>query len=248
MKQPLVRIASLCKAYRSGAHTVEALRGVTLGIHRGEFLAIMGPSGSGKSTLLTTIGLLATPDGGRYELEGRDTAGLGDDERSLLRRRKIGLVFQNFNLMARNTALENVELPLIYDGVGRLERRRRAASALDLVGLAERQHHWPQQLSGGEQQRVAIARALVSDPLMILADEPTGALDSAARLQVMAFFQALNEAGRTIAMVTHDPEIARFAARVVWMKDGRVVRDEGVHRRSAAIPKARNAGIGTAYP
>ena len=237
MDCPLVRIADLCKAYPLGGSTVEALRGVTLDVARGEFVAVMGPSGSGKSTLLTTIGLLATPSKGLYELEGRDAAHLDDDTRALLRRRKIGMVFQSFNLLARNTAVENVELPLIYEGVGRHERRRRATAALELVGLAARRHHWPQQLSGGEQQRVAIARALVNDPLLILADEPTGALDSTARLQIMAFLQGLNDAGRTIVMVTHDPEIARFAARLVWMKDGRAVRDERVVGRSGAIAK-----------
>jgi putative ABC transport system ATP-binding protein len=197
----------------------------------------MGSSGSGKSTLLTIIGLLASPGQGRYELEGRDVVHLGDDERALLRRSKIGLVFQSFNLLARNTALENVELPLVYEGVERAERRRRATAALDLVGLAERLDHWPQQLSGGEQQRVAIARALINDPLLILADEPTGALDSKARLQIMAFLQGLNEAGRTIVVVTHDPEIARFAARIVWMNDGKTLRDERVLGRSGAIDK-----------
>ena len=235
MDQPLVRITALRKAYSLGRNTVEALREVTLDIARGEFLAVMGPSGSGKSTLLTVIGLLATASKGRYELKGLNVAHLGDDDRASLRRRSIGLVFQSFNLLARNTAIENVELPLVYEGVGHLERRRRARAALDLVGLADRQGHWPQQLSGGEQQRVAIARALVNDPLLILADEPTGALDSAARLQIMAFFQTLNEAGRTIVIVTHDREIARFAKRVVWMKDGRVVRDEGVPQRGRQL-------------
>jgi putative ABC transport system ATP-binding protein len=223
---------------------VQALREVTLNIARGEFLAVMGPSGSGKSTLLTVIGLLARPSEGSYELEGRDVAHLDDDDRARLRRGKIGFVFQSFNLLSRNTAVENVELPLIYQGVGRLERRRRAMAALDLVGLAERHSHWPQQLSGGEQQRVAIARALVNDPVLILADEPTGALDSTTRLQIMAFFQALNEANRTIVLVTHDPDIARFAARAVWIKDGMVERDHPVVQRSRAIgdPKFRKPG------
>jgi putative ABC transport system ATP-binding protein len=232
--QPLVRVVALCRAYRLGGNTVEALRGVTLDIARGEFLAVMGPSGSGKSTLLTLLGLLTRPTGGRYELDGRDVAHLDDDERSLLRRRNIGLVFQTFNRLARSTAVENVELPLFYEGLGYRERRRRAAAALSEVGLAERRDHWPQQLSGGEQQRVAIARALVNDPLLILADEPTGALDSATRLQIMGLFQALNAAGRTIVLVTHDPEIARFAARTVWIRDGKVERDENVTQRLGA--------------
>ena len=242
----MVCIAALRKSYPLGGNTVQALRWVTLDIARGEFLAIMGPSGSGKSTLLTLLGLLATPCAGRYELAGQDVVSIGDDDRALLRRRKIGFVFQNFNLLTRNTALENIELPLIYEGVGRLERRHRAMAALDLVGLTERKNHWPQQLSGGEQQRVAIARALVNDPLLILADEPTGALDSTARLQIMAFFQALNEAGRTIVLVTHDPDIARFAERVVWMTDGRVVRDEHVLQRSGAIAKLSEIRRGSA--
>ena len=244
MTQPLVRTIGLRKDYVLAGATVTALRSVTLDIASGEFTAIMGPSGSGKTTLLHLLGLLARPSDGRYEFEGEDVSQLDDDTCARTRRRKIGLVFQSFNLLPRSTALENVELPLIYGGIRRGERRRRSMSALDMVGLSGRQGHWPQQLSGGEQQRVAIARALVGDPSLILADEPTGALDSATRLEIMTFFQALNEAGRTIVLVTHDPEIARFAQRIVWIRDGEIRRDARFDRTVAIeeLLKARNEG------
>jgi putative ABC transport system ATP-binding protein len=205
---------------------VRALRGVTLEIHEGEFVAVMGPSGSGKSTLMSLLGLLDRPTSGCHLLDARDVSGLDADTAARLRNRAIGFVFQTFNLLARSTALENVELPLIYAGVPRKERRRLATEALQRVGLDERMSHWPRQLSGGEQQRVAIARALVGDPRLILADEPTGALDSRTGLEILAFLQSLNRAGRTIVMVTHDAAVARHAARIVSMQDGRVIGDE----------------------
>ena len=197
---------------------MHALRGVSLELHPGDFVAVVGPSGSGKSTLMNLLGLLDRPTEGSYFLAGQDVLELDPDQRAAVRNRRIGFVFQTFNLLARSTALENVELPLVYAGVARRERRRRAEAALASVGLADRRHHWPSQLSGGEQQRVAIARALVNDPLLILADEPTGALDSRTSLEILAHLQALNDAGRTIVLVTHDPTVARHAKRC---RDGR---------------------------
>ena len=208
--------------------TVHALRGIDLELDPGAFIAVVGPSGSGKSTLMNVLGLLDQPTEGSYSLAGQDVLRLSPDRRAQVRNQRIGFVFQSFNLLARSTAFENVELPLVYAGVGRRERRRRAESALESVGLADRRDHWPSQLSGGEQQRVAIARALVNDPLLILADEPTGALDSRTSLEILAHLQTLNEAGRTIAIVTHDPTVARHARRVITMSDGRAVREEPV--------------------
>jgi putative ABC transport system ATP-binding protein len=229
MAEPLlIRTIDLTKDYRIGGTVVRALQGVGLSVRRGEFVAVMGPSGSGKSTLMNLLGCLDRPTAGRYVLDGEDVSRLDADARAAVRNRKIGFVFQTFNLLARSTAIENVELPLIYGGVVRAERRRRAAAALASVGLGHRRDHRPRQLSGGEQQRVAIARALVNDPLLLLADEPTGALDSRTGLVILAIFQALNRAGRTIVLVTHDPAVARHARRIVAMHDGRVVRDEPV--------------------
>jgi putative ABC transport system ATP-binding protein len=223
---PLIRVVDLTRDYRSGDAVVRALRGITLEIHEGEFVAVMGPSGSGKSTLMSLFGLLDRPTSGGHQLDGRDVGGLDADAAARLRNREIGFVFQTFNLLARSTALENVELPLIYAGVAKKERQRRATEALQRVGLGDRMNHWPRQLSGGEQQRVAIARALVGDPRLVLADEPTGALDSRTGLEILAFLQSLNRAGRTIVMVTHNATVARYAARIVSMQDGRVVGDE----------------------
>jgi putative ABC transport system ATP-binding protein len=197
-----------------------------MNIQCGEFVAIMGPSGSGKSTLINLLGLLDRPTHGCYLFEGRDMSRLHHDDRAMYRSRKIGFVFQNFSLLGRNTALENVELPLIYAGIPKGERLKRATVALDKVGLGERKGHWPAQLSGGEQQRVAIARALANDPVLILADEPTGALDSATGLEILASLQSLNEHGRTVIVVTHDPIVARHAKRIITMRDGRAIRDE----------------------
>jgi putative ABC transport system ATP-binding protein len=228
---PLVRALGLRKEHRMALTTVHALRGISLELDRGDFVAIVGPSGSGKSTLMNLLGLLDRPTEGRYFLAGQDVLELNPDQRAQVRNQRIGFVFQTFNLLARSTALENVELPLVYAGVARRERRRRAEAALASVGLRDRRDHWPGQLSGGEQQRVAIARALVNDPLLVLADEPTGALDSRTSLEVLAHLQALNEAGRTIVLVTHDPAVARHTRRVMVMRDGRAVREHVVPER-----------------
>jgi putative ABC transport system ATP-binding protein len=225
---PLIRAIGLRKEHRMAQSTVHALRGVSLELHRSAFVAVVGPSGSGKSTLMNLLGLLDRPTAGSYFLAGQDILELTPDQRAHVRNRRIGFVFQTFNLLARSTAFENVELPLVYAGVARRERRRRAEAALASVGLGDRRDHWPSQLSGGEQQRVAIARALVNDPLLILADEPTGALDSRTSLEILAHLQALNEAGRTIVLVTHDPTVARHSSRVVTMRDGRTLREEMV--------------------
>jgi putative ABC transport system ATP-binding protein len=222
---PLVRIERLGKTYIAGVAPVPALDGATLDIAAGEFVAIMGPSGSGKSTLMNLLGLLDRASAGRYWLDGEDVGGLGPDHRARLRNAKLGFVFQSFNLLARSTALENVELPLLYAAGAAAERRRRAGAALDAVGLAHRRAHWPYQLSGGEQQRVAIARAIVNEPRLILADEPTGALDSRTGLMILALFQELNRAGRTVVLVTHDAHISRHAGRVVTLHDGRLLTD-----------------------
>jgi putative ABC transport system ATP-binding protein len=225
---------------------VHALRDISLELHRGDFVAIVGPSGSGKSTLMHVLGLLDRPTEGCYFLAGQNVLELAPDQRAQVRNQQIGFVFQSFNLLARSTARENVELPLIYAGVARRERRRRAEAALESVGLRDRRDHWPSQLSGGEQQRVAIARALVNDPLLILADEPTGAVDSHTSLEVLAHLQALNEAGRTIVLVTHDPTVARHAKRVVVMRDGRAVGEDRVADRLDAEAALSEAGHGNA--
>jgi putative ABC transport system ATP-binding protein len=228
---PLVRALGLRKEHQVALTTVHALRGISLELYRGDFVAIVGPSGSGKSTLMHLLGLLDRPTEGSYLLAGQDVLELNPDQRAQVRNQRIGFVFQSFNLLARSTALENVELPMVYAGVAGRERRRRAEAALASVSLGDRRDHWPGQLSGGEQQRVAIARALVNDPLLILADEPTGALDSRTSLEILAHLQALNDAGRTIVLVTHDPAVARHTRRVVVMRDGRAVREDVVPER-----------------
>ena len=242
---PLIRLVELARDYRAGETVVHALRGVTLDVRPGEFVAVMGPSGSGKSTLLSLVGLLDRPTAGRQLLDGRDVGALDADSAARLRNREIGFVFQSFNLLARSTALENVELPLIYAGVARAERRRRATAALQQVGLGHRLGHWPRQLSGGEQQRVAIARALVGDPRLILADEPTGALDSRTGRDILGLLAALNRAGRTVLLVTHDAAVARWASRIIAMADGTVVGDEAVR---AAPDEAAAAAVAAAAP
>jgi len=225
MAKPLVRLEALSKVYRMGAVEVHALRPITLQVDAREMLAVMGPSGSGKSTLLNLIGTLDRPSSGRYFLDGQPVEELDEEELSSLRNRKIGFVFQAFNLMPRETALENVELPLIYAGLPAAERRARARAALERVGLAERADHLPSQLSGGQQQRVSLARAIVNRPLLLLADEPTGALDSATSGEVMDLLSELHRQGMTVVIVTHDASIARYAERRISFQDGRLTSD-----------------------
>ncbi|HEX6036732.1 ABC transporter ATP-binding protein [Longimicrobium sp.] len=222
----IIEARGLEKHYDLGAETVRALRGVDLQIFRNEYVAIMGPSGSGKSTFMNLIGCLDTPTSGEYVLNGHPVAGMNEDELARVRNREIGFVFQTFNLLPRSTALENVELPLVYGGVGKRERRERATEALRHVGLGERMDHRPNQLSGGQRQRVAIARALVTRPSIILADEPTGNLDSQTSEEIMGLFARLHGEGQTIIMVTHEPDIAAHAERVVTLRDGRVSADQ----------------------
>jgi len=222
----LIAAEGLAKVYRIGPHTVHALRGVTVAIDRGEFVAVVGPSGSGKSTFLNLLGCLDTPTTGRYMLDGQDVAGLSRDARARIRNAKIGFVFQTFHLLARVSAIENLELPLLYAGLSTQERRRRAQDGLAAVGLADRRAHHPNQLSGGEQQRVAIARALVNEPRVILADEPTGNLDTRTSVEILALLQRLNRDGLTIVLVTHEPDVAACAGRVLSFRDGRLLRDE----------------------
>ncbi|OGU35289.1 MAG: macrolide ABC transporter ATP-binding protein [Gemmatimonadetes bacterium RIFCSPLOWO2_12_FULL_68_9] len=223
--QPLIRVQGLTRDYDMGSETVRALRGVDLAIHRNEYVAIMGPSGSGKSTLMNLLGCLDTPTSGEYWLNGTEVSRMADDELARVRNREIGFVFQTFNLLPRATALHNVELPLIYAGVKASERRRRAAHALARVGLQDRMHHKPNELSGGQRQRVAIARALVNDPSILLADEPTGNLDSATSAEIMDVFASLYAQGQNVIMVTHEAEIAAHARRVVTLRDGLVHSD-----------------------
>ncbi len=222
----LIELTGVTKTYRQGKLAVEALRATDLSIHVGEYMAIMGPSGSGKSTLMNLIGCLDTPTSGTYRFRGRDIRAMNDDDLSRLRGREIGFVFQTFNLLARAAALQNVELPMVYAGVSAAERRRRAAQALAVVGLADRADHRPNELSGGERQRVAIARALVGEPSLVLADEPTGNLDTRTGEDIMAAFDLIAGEGRTVILVTHEEEIARHARRVLRLRDGRVVSDE----------------------
>jgi len=226
MADALISVRDLAKTYQIGEHAVHALKGITVDIPRGAFVAVMGPSGSGKSTFMNLLGCLDFPTAGHYTLDGEAVDGLDNDALAEIRNRKIGFVFQQFNLLSRATALANVELPMVYRGATREMRHEAAHVALTTVGLADRTHHRPPQLSGGQQQRVAIARALVNEPLLILADEPTGALDSRTGLEIMALFQRLNHEGMTVVLVTHEADVARFAQRVLHFHDGELVRDE----------------------
>ncbi len=231
---PVIRTRGLCRSFAMGTTTVHALRGVDLEIHRNEYVAIMGPSGSGKSTLMNLIGCLDTPSDGEYWLDGQPVARLGEAELARVRNQQIGFVFQTFNLLARATALRNVELPLIYGGVPPAERRRRAEEALAQVDLRDRMDHRPNQLSGGQRQRVSIARALVTRPSLLLADEPTGNLDSKTSHEIMALFDRLHRGGNTIVVVTHERDIAEHCHRIVTIKDGVVASDERRAGRRAA--------------
>jgi putative ABC transport system ATP-binding protein len=232
----MIRMDGIRKTYRVGEVEVAAVRGISLRINKGEFVAIMGPSGCGKSTLMNLMGCLDTPSSGSFLLDGQEVARLDDDGLSTIRNRKIGFVFQSFNLLPRATALENVELPLIYRDEG--GRKAKAAAALASVGLADRAQHKPTELSGGQQQRVAVARALVTDPAILMADEPTGNLDTKASEEMMALFHDLHRQGRTIVLVTHEPDIARHAERIIHLKDGQVVEDSP----RAGVPAGAVAG------
>jgi putative ABC transport system ATP-binding protein len=222
---PLISVEDLTRIYRVGGEEVRALDGVSFEIRRGEWVAVVGQSGSGKSTLMNLIGALDTPSSGRYRINGRDVQGLSDDELADLRNNEIGFVFQTFQLLPRSTALANVELPLVYRGLPRKERREKAARALEAVGLSNRTHHRPNELSGGQRQRVAIARALVGEPSLLLADEPTGNLDSATGEEIMRLFADLNRRGHTILLVTHEPRLAARCPRAIRLSDGKVVAD-----------------------
>jgi putative ABC transport system ATP-binding protein len=231
---PLVETRDLVKEYSLGGETVHAVAGVSLTIRRGEFVAVMGASGSGKSTFMNLVGALDLPTSGHLLFDGQDLAHLSSDELAAIRNRKIGFVFQQFNLLARTSALDNAATPLIYAGVPLARRRERAAAKLQAMGLGDRMDHTPAKLSGGQQQRVAIARALVTEPLMLLADEPTGALDTANSEDIMRLFTQLNEAGITVVLVTHEPDIAQFAKRRILFRDGKVVEDRPVTDRRLA--------------
>jgi putative ABC transport system ATP-binding protein len=224
-QEAVIELVDVVKTYQLGSVVVHALRDVSLRVGSGEFVAIMGPSGSGKSTLMNIIGCLDLPTDGRYLLDGVDVRRIGEVELSGVRNRKIGFVFQSFNLIPRTNALRNVELPLIYAGVGATERRRRAVEALEAVGLGDRLNHMSSEMSGGQQQRAAVARAIVTNPAIILADEPTGNLDSIASSEIMAIFARLNADGRTVVLITHEEDIASYASRVVRLRDGQIVSD-----------------------
>ncbi len=232
--QAVIRVEDVHRIYDLGETKVAALRGVSMEIGRGEFVAIMGASGSGKSTFMNMLGCLDRPTSGRYFLEGTDVAQMTKSELAKIRNRRIGFVFQGFNLLSRTTALENVELPTLYARIGKEERFQRAVNALNMVGLGERAGHYPSQLSGGQQQRVAIARALVNQPSILLADEPTGNLDSRTSVEIMDIFQRLNDSGLTIVLVTHEPDIAQFAKRSVVFRDGQIQKDFIMRDRSRA--------------
>jgi len=242
--EPIIELAGITKTFGQGAAAFKALRGVDLTISRGDFVAVMGPSGSGKSTTMNIIGCLDTPTSGIYRFLGTEVQALDKDQRSLLRRRYLGFVFQGFNLLARTSALENVELPLVYHGASKSERREAALAALDLVGLVPWADHTPAELSGGQQQRVAIARALVSKPEVLLADEPTGNLDSERSIEIMELLADLNRSGITIVMVTHEQNMAEYAKTVIHFLDGLVERSEAGSKAANAVANASGEGIG----
>jgi putative ABC transport system ATP-binding protein len=251
MSTPVIEISGVKKVYRMGETEVFALRGVDLTVNAGELLAVMGSSGSGKSTLMNILGCLDVPTAGSYVLDGIRVDGMSRNDLADLRNRKLGFVFQGFNLLPRTSAVENVELPLLYDRTGRWKNTRElAAEALRRVGLGERLEHQPSELSGGQQQRVAIARALVTQPTLLLADEPTGNLDSKTSVEVMALFQALNEQGITVIIVTHEPDIAQYAHRVIDVRDGRITKDHAVvaPRRAADDALTMDTELDTAGP
>ena len=246
MQATMISVSDLHKTYRMGDVEVPALRGVSFEIQRGEFVAIMGPSGSGKSTLMNLLGCLDTPTSGGYQLDGIEVAQLSGNDLSLVRARKLGFVFQQYNLLPRQTALRNVEMPLIYRGIRAAERHRRAAIALQIVGMADRMDHRPNELSGGQQQRVAIARALVGSPAVVLADEPTGALDTKTSAEIMGILQQLNrEQGLTVILVTHEAEVAAYAGRALLMRDGLLIGDEPRAERLSPSGDAMNAALTT---
>ncbi|MDC0762791.1 ABC transporter ATP-binding protein [Brevibacillus sp. AG] len=237
--KPVIQIEELKKQYVIGDQEIYALRGVSLSIEEGDFVAIMGPSGSGKSSMMNVIGCLDKPTSGEFFLDGYPVSQAHDDELAVIRNQKIGFVFQNFNLLPRTTAVENVELPLLYGGTPARERREKAIRALTSVGLAERLNNKPNELSGGQQQRVSIARALVNDPVILLADEPTGALDTNTSEEIMGIFQKLNDAGKTVILVTHEPDIAEYAKRIVRFRDGQIIADEVVEDRRRVSMEGR---------
>lgn len=235
---PLIRISNATKIYNVGNQQINALSGVDLEISEGEFVALMGPSGSGKSTFMNILGCLDKPTSGDYYLDGSAIPLASDKELAKIRNRKIGFVFQSFNLLPRTAALANVELPMLYAGIPAKERKKRAVEILDSVGLSNRMLNKPNELSGGQQQRVSIARALVNDPVIVLADEPTGALDTKTSAEIMSIFQKLNNLGKTVILVTHEPEIAEYAKRIIRFRDGQIIQDEPVlNRRTADFPE-----------
>lgn len=240
LKRAVIQVEDVHKLYDLGETKVHALRGINIEVRPGEFLAIMGASGSGKSTFMNMLGCLDKPSSGRYFLDGIDVSQLDKKQLAEVRNRRLGFVFQGFNLLSRTTALENVELPTLYARIPKEERMLRARKSLEMVGLAERMGHFPSQLSGGQQQRVAIARALVNAPSILLADEPTGNLDSRTSVEIMQIFQDLNEQGLTIILVTHEPDIAQFAKRIVVFRDGKIRRDEPVTKRPRAADLLKN--------
>jgi putative ABC transport system ATP-binding protein len=239
----MIKLTNIVKVYNTGDIELKALAGVDLGVEQGEFVAVMGPSGSGKSTVMNILGCLDKASEGEYLLDDLKIGEANDNQLAEIRNLKIGFVFQSFNLLSRTSALENVELPMLYGGVGAKERKERALQALAAVGLSDRTHHKPNELSGGQQQRVAIARSLVNNPVIIMADEPTGNLDSKSSIEIMSIFQQLNDMGITIILVTHEPEIAQYSKRVVHFKDGLIERDEPVRNRSIARGATLNLNL-----